>query len=68
MGLHRLPSRTVTRSADRPPVIRFLVLFAGLLAVALGLAAVSDAAQSPAERDAAAAASSQRAAAPAQPR
>ena len=32
-----------TASADRPPILRFLLLFAGLLAVALGLAALSPA-------------------------
>lgn len=29
------------RVPDRPPVVRFLVLFAGLLALALGLSALS---------------------------
>lgn len=33
---------------DRPPVLRFLLLFAALLAVATGLAALSAAAQEPA--------------------
>jgi hypothetical protein len=42
------------RFVDRPPVLRFLVLFAGLLAVALGLAAVSDAAQPALDREPAA--------------
>jgi len=34
-------SATPSKQADRPPVGRFLVLFAGMLAFALGLAALS---------------------------
>ena len=34
----------MNRSADRPPIARFLLLFAALLSVALGLAALSPAA------------------------
>ena len=31
----------MTPSSDRPPVLRFLILFAALLAIALALAALS---------------------------
>jgi hypothetical protein len=37
--------------ADRPPVLRFLALFAGLLAAALGLAALSSAGEPGAAAD-----------------
>lgn len=37
-----MPARTAMRSpADRPPVLRFLLLFAALLAIATGLAVLS---------------------------
>jgi hypothetical protein len=59
-----LPAATVNRPADRPPVLRFLALFAGLLAVALGLAAASDAAQGPPESPSAGATSAEQPAGP----
>jgi hypothetical protein len=58
----RIPN--VNRPADRPPVLRFLALFAGLLAVALGLAAASDAAQAPPEAQGASAATAAQPAGP----
>jgi hypothetical protein len=38
-----MPARLPSTRADRPPVLRFLLLFTGLLALALGLAALSSA-------------------------
>jgi hypothetical protein len=35
------------KSLDKPPILKFLILFIGLLVAALGLAALSPAAQLP---------------------
>ena len=42
------PTPTPTTAADRPPIVRFLLLFIVLLALATGLAAFSFAAEPPA--------------------
>lgn len=42
------PTPTPTTSVDRPPIVRFLVLFIALLGLATGLAAFSFAAEPPA--------------------
>jgi hypothetical protein len=42
-----IPAATATPTLDRPPILRFLMLFAGLLVLATGLAAFSFAAEPP---------------------
>ena len=41
------PTPTPTTAVDRPPIVRFLVLFIALLVLATGLAAFSFAAEPP---------------------